>query len=80
MAAQICLSESRTAHLFKEAVGKGIHGYLMGLRISSAKELLTSTDMSISEIGEMVGFHDPLYFSRAFKSETGVSPKEYRDQ
>ena len=80
VARKINLSESRTAHMFKEAMGKGIHGYIKELRISTAKELLLSTDMSIYEIGEMVGFHDPLYFSRAFKSETGVSPKKYRDQ
>ncbi len=80
VAKKICLSESRTAHLFKDAVGKGIHQYVINLRISTAKELLLSTDMSVSEIGEMVGFHDALYFSRAFKSEVGVSPREYRNQ
>ncbi len=80
VAKKICLSESRTAHLFKASVGKGIHQYVMNLRISTAKELLLSTDLSISEIGEMVGFNDALYFSRAFKSEVGISPREYRNQ
>ena len=79
VAGRACLSESRTSHLFKEAMGKGIHGYVTGLRIATAKELLISTDMSVSEIGEMVGFHDPLYFSRAFKTEVGVAPRVYRD-
>lgn len=80
VAGSICLSESRTAHLFKEATGKGIHGYVTGLRISTAKELLLSTELSISEIGEMVGFNDPLYFSRAFKSEVGIAPRLYREK
>ena len=80
VAKKVSLSESRTAHIFKEAIGKGIHGYVMGLRISTAKELLTSTDMSISDIGETVGFNDPLYFSRAFKAGVGLSPREYRNQ
>ena len=75
----ICLSESRTAHLFKEAIGKGIHGYIAELRIASAQELLLSTELSIYEIGKMVGFNDALYFSRAFKSEIGLSPKAFRE-
>lgn len=80
VAKKACLSESRAAHLFKAAVGKGIHQYIMSLRISTAKELLLSTDMSVSEIGKMVGFQDALYFSRAFKSEVKVSPKKYRER
>ena len=79
VAKKICLSESRAAHLFKAAVGKGIHQYIMSLRISTAKELLLSTDMSVSEIGKMVGFQDALYFSRAFKAEVSASPKAFRE-
>ena len=75
----ICLSESRTAHLFKEAIGKGIHRYVTDLRIASAQELLLSTDLSIYEIGKIVGFNDALYFSRAFKSATCFSPKTFRE-
>ena len=78
VAKKVNLSESRTAHVFKEAVGKGVHQYITSLRMSTAKELLVSTDMSISEIGEMVGFSDALYFSRAFKSETGMSPRAFK--
>ena len=80
IAKRLSLSESRTAHIFKEAVGKGIHQYIMSIRMSAARELLVSTDMSVSAIGEMVGFHDALYFSRAFKSETGMSPRNFREK
>ena len=80
VAAHVCLSESRTAHLFAQAIGKGIHQYVNDLRISSARELLLSTDLSVGEIGEMVGFRDALYFSRAFKERTGTSPRAFRTQ
>ncbi len=79
VAKKVCLSESRTAHLFRAAIGKGIHQYVMELRIATAKELLQSTDMSICEIGEMVGFQDALYFSRAFKAATQLSPRAFRE-
>lgn len=80
VAAHVCLSESRTAHLFAQAIGKGIHQYVNDLRIFSARELLLSTDLSIGEISEMVGFRDALYFSRAFKERAGASPRAFRQQ
>ena len=78
VAKRICLSESRAAHLFKESVGRSIHQYVLAQRIATARELLRSTDMSVTAVGLLVGFHDALYFSRAFKAEVGVSPKAFR--
>ena len=80
LAAAVHLSESRAAHLFKEAVGKSIHSYVSDLRISAAKELLLSTELSVKEVGEIVGIDDPLYFSRAFKLSVGLSPKVFREK
>ena len=54
--------------------------YLQGLRIDRSKALLTNTKLSVKEIALSVGFDDPLYFSRAFKKETGTSPLTYRQQ
>jgi len=50
------------------------------LRIESAKSLLISSHLSVSQISEQVGYPDPLYFSRVFKKSTGMSPKEYREK
>ena len=54
--------------------------YLQGLRIDRSKALLINTKLSVKEIALSVGFEDPLYFSRAFKKETGISPLSYRKQ
>ncbi|WP_421828765.1 helix-turn-helix transcriptional regulator [Larkinella sp.] len=43
-----------------------------------AKELLTSSDLNIAEVGYAVGFDDARYFSRVFAEEFGVSPGQYR--
>lgn len=49
-------------------------------RISRAKHLLVTTNYSVNHIGRIVGYTDPLYFSRVFKRKAGVSPKHYREQ
>ncbi|MBQ7900798.1 MAG: helix-turn-helix transcriptional regulator [Clostridia bacterium] len=46
-------------------------------RLEVARRLLTTTDMSVSEIAEVAGFRTLHYFSRAFKRNTGISPTEY---
>ena len=46
-------------------------------RLEIARRMLTTTDMSVSEIAEATGFRTLHYFSRAFKRNTGISPTEY---
>ena len=63
---------------FKEYSGMPPGRYLTDIRIKKAKELLESTDYSIGEIGGIIGYENPLYFSRIFKKTAGVSAAEYR--
>ncbi|KTE91477.1 AraC family transcriptional regulator [Desulfitobacterium hafniense] len=51
--------------------------FLAELRIQRAKDLL-QTCSSVKQVAECVGFSDNLYFSKAFKKQTGVSPSEFR--
>lgn len=54
--------------------------FLINLRIEKAKELIAQNPaLDFTTIGESVGYHDPHYFSRAFKKVTGLSPSEYRN-
>jgi AraC-like DNA-binding protein len=46
--------------------------------VRQAKQLLTDTDKSITEIALEVGFSDSGYFSRVFRREVGLSPEAYR--
>lgn len=74
------LSSSHFMHLFKEQTGFSPVAYQKMLRIESAKSLLISSHLSVSQISEQVGYPDPLYFSRVFKKSTRMSPKEYREK
>lgn len=63
---------------FKDFTGSSPQAYLTDMRIEQAKDLLSNTSFQIAEIAELVGYSDPLYFSRIFKKKTGYSPNEYK--
>lgn len=65
------------SHQFKLLVGVSPIRFLNDLRISHAKEILLTESLSISEVAKLVGYSNPLYFSRAFKKSTGTSPSTY---
>lgn len=65
--------------LFKKYSGTSPKQYLNNIRISRATELLTFSDLSVTQIAEAVGYKDPLQFSAFFKKQTGLSPKKYRE-
>lgn len=60
---------------FKQYVGLSPARYIQSLRIVNAQRLLERTKYSIGEVSEIVGYDNPLYFSRVFKKETGLSPR-----
>ena len=64
--------------LFNREMGENFTSFLKKFRISHAKRLLRGTDKKISDIAFEVGYSDPKYFSRVFKTEEGISPGEYR--
>lgn len=78
LASQLNLSPKYMSDLLRQETGKTalelIHLYL----VSEAKSMLAAGEQSISEIAWRLGFENPPYFSRLFKREVGISPKEYR--
>ena len=63
---------------FKQIVNYSPMQYILTIRMNNAASLLESTDYSMAEISAIVGYDNPLYFSRLFKEQKGVSPSEYR--
>ena len=63
---------------FKQYTGMTPMQYIVSIRITNAQMLLEGTSYTISEIGHIVGYDNPLYFSRLFHKQKGCSPSEYR--
>ena len=64
---------------FKQIVKHTPMQYLLTIRVNNAASLLEATDYSMAEIAAIVGYEDPLYFSRLFRKIKGVSPRDYRN-
>lgn len=80
IAEHLNLNDKYFSRLFKERTGRTIMQHLSDLRMEKAEELLRGTDLTIREIGEMVGFGESRSFIRHFKKSYGTTPGEYRAQ
>ncbi len=80
MAAAASLSKPHLIKSFREAFGMPPLEYLLHVRIQKAMPLLRDTDRTITDIAYAVGFNDSNYFSRQFKKQTGLTPREFSRQ
>ncbi|MFV0405355.1 MAG: helix-turn-helix domain-containing protein [Propioniciclava sp.] len=78
LAAEVNLSASHLAALFKRSTGAGPMGYQTLLRMRRARQLLDASDLPISAIAVAVGYADPAHFSRRFSQHHDQSPRQYR--
>lgn len=78
LAALVGYHEYHLNRLFVRDTGKSLHRYILAMRISEAKRLLTNTDMSLSEIADTAGFSSNTHFAGCFKKMVGQSPSEYK--
>ena len=79
MASQLHLSPKYLSDLLKEETGKTALELIHLFVISEAKNMLVAGGRSVSEIAYRLGFENPPYFSRLFKKEVGMSPKEFEN-
>jgi AraC-like DNA-binding protein len=80
MVRQLGCSEGYFHRLFRKRTGRTPMGYLTEVRMRHARRLLEETALPIKEIATLAGFEDPLYFSRVFRKEAGLSPAPYRER
>ncbi|MFC5447093.1 AraC family transcriptional regulator [Paenibacillus aestuarii] len=78
LAALIHRSSNYTISMFREVMGVSPIQYVHLLRMKEACNLLTNTDLSVTEISNYLGYYDHSYFFRIFKKYTSVSPTVYR--
>ncbi len=75
---KIGMSRSNLHAKLSALTGMPISHFVRALRLRRAKELLTTTEMNVSEVAYEVGFDNPKYFTRLFSEEFGMPPSEFR--
>lgn len=80
VAQELKVSAVYLSRIFKQESGVSFVGLLTHTRMKRAIHLLTTTNMTMSEIAERVGYESQHYFSTAFKKVIGVPPNQYRKE
>jgi AraC-like DNA-binding protein len=70
-------SETTAQRLFSRYAGEPMRSWIRQVRLREAAALLRTTGLRVSEVAQLVGYSDPLYFSRAFRRAYGVAPREF---
>lgn len=71
---------SALSHSFCKETGISLTKFIHQTRIREAIRLFNTTDLSVSDVAIMLGYHDFSYFSKVFSGQTGISPREYKKQ
>ena len=79
VAERFFMSRSAFAKFFKQETGMTLLKYLLYRRIGEAQSYLMNTDISVGEVGSLVGYYDISHFSATFRTHTGLTPSQYRN-
>lgn len=80
LAAMCGLSASQLSALFRERLGVSPLQFQVQLRMARARELLDGTAMPVAAVARRTGYEDPMYFSRQFTRQHGMTPSAYRNR
>lgn len=78
LSAQFSISERHFRQLFRQVTGKSPKSYQGELRLNKCAHLLNTTELSIQEISDSLGYYSQYQLSRDFKKFFGLSPSDYR--
>lgn len=78
LAEELAISLSHFQHLYKTFFGQSLKTDIIQSRVTKARRLIATSDLTITEIAEICGYGNDVHFYRQFKSITGTSPREYQ--
>lgn len=76
----VYLSKSYISKIFNKEMNMSISAYINKVRIEKSKHMLHDGTLTIADIANYAGFDDQSYFSKQFRAETGVTPKQFREK
>lgn len=76
----VYLNKSYISHIFKKVSGVSFVNFITEVKMDRAKILLMDPKLKIYQIASQISYNNPEYFSRVFKSETGMTPNQFRNK
>lgn len=80
LAAMVHVSPGYLGRIFKKETGLALTDYIIKKRMAVAKQLLSKTSLSVTDVSARVGITYSSYFTKIFKEQVGMTPQEYRQQ
>ncbi len=80
IASNLKISEGHLSRSFYKETGKSVVDYVKEVKINEAKYFLKYTNYTLLEISEKLSFSSQSYFGKVFKDNSGISPKQFRDE
>lgn len=80
IATKLSVNRSHLYRIFKKETGTSIEDYIINIRMTHAKTLLTTTNMTVSDIANAVGYKNYSTFLKRFKQDVGLTPLEYKKE
>jgi AraC-type DNA-binding domain-containing proteins len=74
----VAVSPNYLSALFRQVTGLNLNEYIRNIKVEKIKELLSGSDLGLSEIALQLGFYDQFHLSKNFKQATGMSPTAYK--
>lgn len=78
LAEELFMSKSRLQHIYKKTFGVNIMQDLINSKLTLAKKLLATTNLTLVEIAAQCGYNNEFHFMRQFKEKIGMTPSDYR--
>ena len=80
IADNVYLSRTYISRIFKEEMKVTLTKYINKIRIDKSKQLLLDSSLTLADVANLTGFDDQSYYSKTFRSITGMSPGKYREK
>lgn len=78
MSEDLNISQSHLSRIFKPMLGMNCSEYLIAAKMNKAQELLNTTNLTVNQISEKLGYYSTAHFIRVFKTTYGCTPKQSR--
>lgn len=72
------MSNSTAYRKFMKGIGRSIHSEIQRIQMDRVKELLTTTNLSVTAVAQKAGFENIRYLTKVFRDATGLTPTEFR--